>query len=272
MRSLILGFVLIAANLQAALVCSTTAATPVLHAEGLTRQAGDIVLSCAGGVPGTAISGNLSIYLSTNVTNKVSAQNFADAILTVDTGNGPTSAGSQAQILGVNQLGFNGLAFTVPGSGAVTLRISNIRVAAGVGAEQAVLSLTAPAVTLTNPSLSIGIFQPSLLASILTGTVASQQGSPLPDNVSFSMLLATGTRFATTRITEAAFGSFQPRQPMTDNGMRIVSRYSNFPAGTRLFVPDAIARDRTQRSRPQRAISDSLLLLGSTRRGVERCY
>ncbi len=213
----------------------------MLHSEGITERAGDIVIACSGGVAGTALSGNLSIFLNTNVTNKISAQGYADAILTIDTGNGPAASSTQSQILGVNQIGFNGLNFTVPASGNVTLRVSNIRVVAPTSTEQAVLSFSAPALTLTNPSLSVGIAQPSLLSSTLTGNIAAQQGSPLPDTVNFANLLAAGTRFATTRVTEATFGAFQPRQPMTDNGMRILSQYSGLPPGTRLFVPDAIA-------------------------------
>jgi uncharacterized protein (TIGR03437 family) len=235
------------ASLHAALICNDSAATPILRSEGLTEQVGDIILACSGGVPGTSVSGNLNVFLSTNVTNKVSAQGFADAILTIDMGSGPLSSSVQPQILGPSQIGFNGLTFTVPATGNVTLRVSNIRVVAPATTEVAILSFSASAVSLSNPTLSVGIAQPALLASLLTGNVAAQQGSPLPDTINFANLLSTGTRFATTRITAATFGAFQPRQPMTDNGMRIIVQYSNFPGGTRLFVPDTIAgSDATQ--------------------------
>ena len=54
-------------------------------------------------------------------------------------------------------------------------------------------------------------------------------------------MLSTGTRFSTTRVTEGFAGAFEPRQPFTDSGTRIVVRYDGVPSNARLFVPDFIA-------------------------------
>ncbi|MEO8128640.1 MAG: IPT/TIG domain-containing protein [Bryobacteraceae bacterium] len=229
------------------LTCTPSAVTPSLHAEGLAERLGDIVLSCVDGTPGPVV-GNLNVFLNVNVTNKLTAQGNADAVLTVDAGAGPVSAGVPPTLLSANQIAFNGLNLTVPASGKLDLRITNLRGAvaqlpsAAFGqAVHAQISFNGAGLGLTSNDLIVGFPQRSILASVLTNVVATQQGSPLPDNPTFSSLLAAGTRFASARITEDGVSALQPRGPLADNGVRIISRYSNLPAGARLFVPDAIA-------------------------------
>lgn len=229
------------------LTCTPSAVTPTLHAEGLAERLGDILLTCVDGPPGP-LSGNLIIFLNVNVTNKLTPQGNADAILTVDTGAGPVSAGVAPTLLSANQIAFNGLNFTVSASGKVNLRITNLRGAVNQlpstsfgQAVHAQIAFNGAGLGLTSNDLIVGFPQRSVLASILTSVIPSQQGSPLPDNPSFSSLLAAGTRFASARITEDAPDALQPRGPLADNGIRMISRYSNLPAGARLFVPDAIA-------------------------------
>ena len=229
------------------LTCTPSAVTPLLHAEGLAERLGDIVFTCVDGTPGP-LSGNLNVILNVNVTNKLTPQGNADAVLTVDTGAGPVSAGVPPTLLSANQIAFNGLNFMVPASGKVILRITNLRGAVNQlpstsfgQAVHANISFNGTGLGLTTNDLIVGFPQRSVLASILTSVIPSQQGSPLPDSPSFSSLLAAGTRFASARITEDAADAFQPRGPLADNGIRIISRYSNLPPGARLFVPDAIA-------------------------------
>jgi uncharacterized protein (TIGR03437 family) len=228
----------------AGLTCTPSAVTPTLHAEGLAERLGDILLMCTDGQPGP-VSGNLNVFLNVNITNKLTPQNFADAVLTVDTGAGPVSAGVSAVIPNPNQIAFNGVNFTVPASGKVSFRLSNLRGAVNQlpsgSIVQANLSFNGAGLGLTSNNLSLGVTQTSLLSSVLAGAVPSQQGSALPDSPTFTTLLAAGTRFASARFTEGTPDSFEPRGALADNGVRILARFSNLPSGARLFVPDAIA-------------------------------
>src|SRR5258708_39102960 len=67
------------------------------------------------------------------------------------------------------------------------------------------------------------------------------KGSALPSTITLANLLARGTSFFSTRLTEGFASSFQPKDPLSDTGTRIMVRYSGFPAGARIFVPDYLA-------------------------------
>ena len=75
--------------------CVVAAVPALVRSEGLAEKLGDIVLNCSGGAAGGTVTGNLTLFLSTNVTNKLSASNSLDVFLTVDTGSGPRSAGAR---------------------------------------------------------------------------------------------------------------------------------------------------------------------------------
>jgi len=227
----------------AELTCTPGASSPILRAEGLTEPVGDILLSCSG-APGPAAM-NLILFLSAPVTNRVSTDGVPDVIATVDTGSGPVSAGITPRLSGPAAVSLDGIQFTAPASGTVTLRISNIRVnAAQAGLAnstpiQAIISVTGA--VLTNTTVNVGIPQRGLLSSGNSAAV-NCYGSPAPSgDITMSSLFAAGTRVATTRVTEGFADAFEKRLPGADSGVRIVVRYSGFPDGTRIFVPDAIA-------------------------------
>jgi uncharacterized protein (TIGR03437 family) len=54
-------------------------------------------------------------------------------------------------------------------------------------------------------------------------------------------LLAAGTARAPIRVTEGFPSAFQPKSAGLDTGLRFLITYRGFPAGARLFVPDAVA-------------------------------
>lgn len=231
----------------APLTCIGSAVIPIVHAEGVTERIGDIVLQCSGGTPGQQVGGNFTVFLNAPVTNRVSADNFADAVLTIDTGNGAVSSGVSPFISGPSQLTFNNVNFTISPAGTATLRFANIRVAAnalplaGNGIAQPVQS----AVSFTgNTLVQITAYQPvaypqiSLLTSTLDRLFCPQVGSILPSSPTFASVLTSLN--STTRVTEAFATAFQPRQPGEDNGTRIIARYSSFPAGSTILVPDVI--------------------------------
>lgn len=72
-----------------ALQCTFNAAvTPTVRAEGLSEQVGDIVLNCTGGTPTrpdqVVPQANITVFLSTNVTSRITSNPFTEALLLVD--------------------------------------------------------------------------------------------------------------------------------------------------------------------------------------------
>ena len=68
--------------------CATTAVPPLLRAEGLTEQVGDIVLKCTGGTA-TAVGQpipqtNLAIFLNTNITSRILSNGGSEALVLID--------------------------------------------------------------------------------------------------------------------------------------------------------------------------------------------
>src|SRR6266446_8901415 len=86
------------AHSQTALVCTHAAVPHLVRLEGLAERMGDILLDCSGGTPGSSFNGNLTLFLTVNVTNKLLANNTVDVPLTVDTGSGPVPANVPAQL------------------------------------------------------------------------------------------------------------------------------------------------------------------------------
>jgi uncharacterized protein (TIGR03437 family) len=233
---------------QSGLNCVGSAVPSILRSEGVAERLGDIVLTCTSGTPGNIVGGNLVVFLNVPVTNRITPEGNLDVVLTVDTGSGPVSAGVPARLGGNNQVTFNGLNFNVPASGQVSFRISNLRgnVSTLTGGQQqqviANLSFTAGQfISIPNNNFNVGFVQRSLVATVLNTLIARQQGSPLPENLTFNGFLAAGTRFSSVRVTEDAPSAFERRQPLSDTGTRIRIRYSNIPANARLFAPDLIA-------------------------------
>ena len=253
MTKLVVSFILAAAAVAAqttssGLVCAPTANPPLVHAEGVAERVGDIVLSCSGGSPGNVATGNFSVFLNTAITNKISGGNASGAVLTIDTGAGPVPSAVPAKLSDTDQVSFNGVSFTVPANGQVTLAIDGLRANASAlpspttGQIVAWLAINGPS------QFSIGgsqfvVAKPttSLYSLMLASLICSQAGSPIPSTLTLDALLAAGTSFASTRVTEGYVSAFEPRQAGADTGTRIISHYTGFPAGARVLVPNAIA-------------------------------
>jgi uncharacterized protein (TIGR03437 family) len=229
--------------------CAVSSVPSQVRAEGLTERMGDILLQCSGSNPGAVLSGNLSIFLPVSITNRVDSSSSSlthDAILSVDFGSGFVPTGIAGQI--ANQIiAFNGLSFTVPSSGKLSIKISNLRAAiheSGVVQPhpiQAQLVFSSTSSILIDQSQPVVAYaQTGLFATLYENGIACT-GSPLPSTVNLPNLFATGTAFASTRITEGFGGAFQPRSAGDDNGTRFLIRYSGFPANTHLYLPDAVA-------------------------------
>jgi len=244
---LILGSIgLVAAQPNA---CSTTSATTIIRAEGLTERIGDIVFSCTG-VPSTTLSVNLSIQFNTSVTNRISTGNIVTGtILTVDNGAGPQAITVQPLLLTPSTLVWNGVPLTYSAQGVLEIRIADIRVNAnGVGAGGEIIATLGSngSILITQSALVVGVPRTSLYAGFSADLICAQYGSPLPANpIGFASLILGGTSFTSTRVTEGFSGAFSPHAAVAnlnaDTGTRFIVRYSGFPQAAQLYVPNAIA-------------------------------
>jgi len=232
------------------LTCTASANAPIIRAEGLTERMGDILVSCSGR-PNATISGNLTVFLDVNVTNRLAQDGSMNVFL--------TAAGQPSNVpakpFAPNAVAWDGLSFQLSPSGAADLRIANLR----GNASQKMLapnafvnafvsfngSATGGVVSFTATSFIVGAPQPGLLAAQSGQVICAQTGSPLPSTISFSNLIAKGTAFASIRVTEGFANAFTPKSDWSnvgaDSGVRIILNYSGFPPGARLLVPDAIA-------------------------------
>ena len=105
---------------------------------------------------------------------------------------------------------------------------------------QALITTSINPVVLYNNQLAVARTARGLLATQAATGIACT-GSPVPSAVGFQSLVAAGTRFASTRLTEGFASAFEARSAGTDAGTRVMVRYSGIPAEARLFVPDVIA-------------------------------
>src|SRR5258708_10340856 len=104
----------------------------------------------------------------------------------------------------------------------------------------AYLSFNQQAPAFSSVQFTVAFTAPGLLTQSSSSQVRCK-GSSLPSTITLANLLARGTSFFSTRLTEGFASSFQPKDPLSDTGTRIMVRYSGFPAGARIFVPDYLA-------------------------------
>jgi uncharacterized protein (TIGR03437 family) len=244
---LILGSIgLVAAQPNA---CSTTSATTIVRAEGLTERIGDIVFNCTG-VPSTTLSVNLSVQMNTGITNRISAGSVLTGIIfTVDNGSGPQAVTVQPLLLTPSTLVWNGVTLTYSAQGVLTIRIADIRVNAnqiGQGGQVVATLGSNGSILITQSQLVVGVPRTSLYVGYSADLICAQYGSPLPANsIGFASLILGGTSFTSTRVTEAFAGAFSPHSAAAnlnaDTGTRFIVRYSGFPQAAQLFVPNVVA-------------------------------
>jgi len=228
--------------------CAVSSVPSQVRSEGLTERMGDILLQCSGSNPGAVLTGNLSVFLPVNVTNRIDSNNNAtDAVLSADLGAGPVPLPVQAQVSN-QSIAISGLNVTVPASGTFALRISNIRAAAyQLGSTntqpiRAQLAYAGPSsITVNQSYVVVANVAPGLLATVFDHGVITCVGSALPTTLTLSNLFAQGTNFASTRVTEGFASAFQTQGAGETNGTRFLIRYSGFPASTQLYVPNMVA-------------------------------
>ena len=233
------------------LTCSATANPPVIRAEGLSERTGDILMDCSGGSPGAQITGNLNVFLTAPITNRIAGNNVTDVVLTIDNGSGPQQSAIPGVLRSTNALAFDGLSFTLSPTGTVSIRIADIRgnvTQSPLGVPISAFVTFSPAQSLPVPSnqFTVGFPNRALYVGFSGKIICAPRGSPFPDNsASFGAFLGSKAVFASTRVTEGFASAFSPRSSFenlnADTGTRIILRYAGFPAGARLFVPDVVA-------------------------------
>ena len=244
--STLLAFIAVTFSVHAQqLSCSTSAVPAVIRSEGITERVGDILLNCSGLPGGTAVSAALTLFSTTVITNRINSSGNTDVQVVLETPGSSQILNTTASLGSSSSVNISGINFTVPSSGAATLRITNLRVNAWQAAEQPIriqlASTGTSAIRIDNNQLTVGLPSRGLLASY--GTTFVSNTSLGPDTITFSNLINKGTRFASIRLTEGAnlASSFEKRTAGTDSGTRIAVRYSGFPVGARIYVPDYIA-------------------------------
>jgi len=229
--------------------CVTSATPPLVRAEGLTERIGDIQLTCTG-TPGNTLNANITIGLNANLTNRLSSGGALTGIVfTIDSGSGPQPVLTPPMPFNLDTLAYYGVTLAFSAQGQVNLAIAGIRANATqvpVGTQiLASISVNNAGLALTAARIPVGIPQRGLYVSYGAALVCAQWGSPLPDTITFSGLVAQGTSLANTRVTEGIGDAFQPASGWAnlnaDSGERILVEYSGFPDDARLFIPDVIA-------------------------------
>ena len=230
--------------------CAVASVPAQVRSEGVTERMGDIILQCSGSNPGAVFSGNLSVYLPVVITNRLDSNSTNlthEAMVSVNYGSGFVPTGV-AGLINNQIIAFNGLNLTVPPSGDLNLKISNIRAAVYLlgpsptpQSVQALLSFSSPASIQINQPLVVVAYPQTGLYATLYSTGITCAGSPLPANLTMANLFSTGTAFASTRVTEGFSSAFQPKAAGDDQGTRFLIRYSGFPANAQLYLPDAVA-------------------------------
>lgn len=236
-----------AAAQATALSCRASGAPVEIRWEGLTEPVGDILLSCAGGAPQAQVTTNLTLIAPVHVTNRLTGGDTVDVRLEVDSGGGFVPVNVPATYVPPGSVAFNGLSFRLSTSGSALLRITNLRLAAnqlpaslvGQPLRIWIASGGQSPLALDNPQVIVGLVSRGVLTSASAAQILCT-GSRLPETPTFTNLIAAGTRFASIRLTEGFAGAFRKRSSGEDTGTRFLIRYSGFPPGARLFVPDVV--------------------------------
>lgn len=92
--ALITGLTIPASAQVSPFTCAAqSSVTPTIRVEGYTEQVGDLLLVCSGGTPTSAgafvPAANITLVANTNITSKLTAGTFDDALLIIDEPNSP---------------------------------------------------------------------------------------------------------------------------------------------------------------------------------------
>jgi len=245
----LLALFCLAASAQTSSNCTTAASTPTQVAStGLTEQIGTVVLSCTGGNSGSSVIASLYITLNTNITNGLDSN--GNPLNIAVTGSGPaTVTANPAVLTSATTVAITNLSYAVPTPNSLPVTITISGILADIALVQNAQSGTLVTATLAGvgffslapTQIPMAIGAVPFLASILNNGV-SCNGSPLPATTDFPTFIANGTASSAVRITEAVQTAFTSltQNPSASNGTRILVQLAGYPAGTQLWVPNAL--------------------------------
>jgi uncharacterized protein (TIGR03437 family) len=223
----------------------------MMHAEEITDAVGAIEIDCAGGPPSASMIENVTIQLNLPVTNRIVAPNITDAVFTADSGSGPVAVSSQGLLMFTYNVVWNDVHLTLSPTGAIILRISNIRVDSTAAVPSPNGQVTADVIVggdiieVNQPSLSVGTTFTSLYSSNSTKLVCAQSGATVPSTLSFSQFIAAKAVFTSTRLTEGFASALLPKSDTNnfdaDTGDRILVTFTDLSPLANLYVPVAVA-------------------------------
>jgi uncharacterized protein (TIGR03437 family) len=228
--------------------CVVGDSLPVVHAEGLAEQIGDVTLSCTGGTSGSYVLTYLNLNLNANITNRLDVNGNLLGITT--TVNSVAAGGVQPTLSSPTALSIIGMSYTVPtpNSQTVLFRISGIRVAVPTSSGTAFYvegSLTGAGIQISNgESLLLGQPQKSLLSSVNDfGIPCAGSALPTTTPLTFQAFISGNASSSTLRVTEAGASALVPKDTAdatVSNGVRILVNLSGYTANSQVFVPNAI--------------------------------
>lgn len=243
---------------------ANAAVPPTIRVEGLAERVGDLVLACFGGIAGSPITVNLTVFLNTAVTSRIiTPPATSEALLLIDE---PAPA---AQVLNANvfqglvsgnQITWPNISFTAPGDFAHRIfRFTNLRAhAIGLSGSpyivQALVSVSGNAgMPISYPTQIMAFGQRGLnfsadSASFSYSLAPGADGNPTQFSITFSETFPTafkkkieGTYQNIPGLiynTESGFtSSVTGAAGLADSGTRLVARFSSIPSGVSLSVP-----------------------------------
>ena len=118
---LLLGLVVLTINIAYAqaggpsVTCAVTAVPRQVRAEGVTEPVGNIILQCSSVNPGATFTGNYTIFLPVDVTNRIDSNSLTtDAVFSADYGLGYVAVPGVSGRISGHSISFNGVTLTVP--------------------------------------------------------------------------------------------------------------------------------------------------------------
>ncbi len=235
---------LLPASAQSALSCTMTSVPTLLRAEGLTELIGDIVLTCAGGVPTPANrpipQANVTVYLPANVTSRILSNGGSEALLLIDEpgtalnpiqrvcgsitgcvvqgtggagqpfdGSGSSRPNIFQGTVSANSVTFQGVPVESPGaSGIRTYRITNVRMNASALGATGTNPLPVIANVAISGSTSLPVDSPQRTVGTVTTSLTFAAGSVTSPEC--ATLSRTG-QYAGLVYTEAFAAAFKTR-------------------------------------------------------------